>query len=171
MTRKTMTADTTEDTMTYIRRRTRLELVYTGLPYEQPALKERSLGGAIFLVAIEDYCSIDDEIHEDARDFLFPPTADWQDVFDWAVSLTDELDAGWLRDALNRSQFSWDMQRADRLARMSRRQRLRRERKANERKASVEQQQAAVVVRGDWVAVQQPCTADGSRAGDAAAHV
>jgi hypothetical protein len=139
--------------MTHIRRRDRLELVYTGLPYERPTLKERNLGGAIFLVAIDDYCSIDDEIHQDARDFLFPTTADWQDVFDWAVSLSDELDAGWLRSALNRSRFSWDVQRAERLVVMAERKRLRKERKANERKASVEREQAAIVVRGDRVAV------------------
>jgi hypothetical protein len=148
-----------------------LELLSRGLPYERPTPTEHSLGGAIFLVAIDDYCSTDDEIHEDARDFLFPPTADWRDAFDWAVSLAGEVNTAWLRDALNRSRFSWDVQRARRLAQMPRRQRLRRERKVNERKASLEQQQAAVVMRGDRVAVQQPCTADGSRAGDAAAHV
>jgi hypothetical protein len=147
------------------------ELFSRGLAYERPKLKDRNLGGAIFLVAIDDYSNIDDEVHQDARDFLYPVTSDWQDQFDWAVSLADELDPGWLRSALDRSRFSWDVQRAERLAAIAERKRLRKERTANERKASMEQKQAAVVVRGDRVAVQQPCTGDDSRAGDAAAHV
>jgi hypothetical protein len=147
------------------------ELFSRGLAYERPKLKDRNLGGAIFLVAIDDYSNIDEEIHQDARDFLYPVTSAWQDQFDWAVSLADDLDPGWLRSALDRSRFSWDVQRAERLKAIAERKRLRKERRANERKARMEQKQAAAVVRGDRVAVQQPCTGDGSRAGDAAAHV
>jgi hypothetical protein len=157
--------------MTVVRRRDKLELIYTGLPYERPTRKEHNLGGAIFLMAINDYCSTDAEIHEDARSFLFPTTADWQEAFDWATSLIDELNAGWLREALNRSRFSWDVKRADRLTRRSRRKKPRLERKAYGLKANVEREQAAVVMRGDRVDVQQPGTADSSRVGDAAAHV
>jgi hypothetical protein len=175
MTVNAMTADAIiEEALAYIRRRNRLELVYTGSlyePTERATLKERNLGGAIFLVAIEDYCSMDDEIHKDARDFLFPATADSEHAFDWAVSLTDELDAGWLQSALKRSRFSWDVQRRERLAVIAERKRVRKERKAHERKAKMERMQAAAAVRGDRVAVQQPCAGDDARAGDTAAHV
>src|SRR5271156_1688556 len=128
-----------------------LELFSTGLGYERPTQLEHNLGFAIFVVATEDYCSIDPEIHADARDFLFPPTADWQNQFDWAVSLADGLNPGWLRDALNRCRFSWDQERADRLARISLRQSLRKRRKANGSKTSVVRKETAVVVRGDRV--------------------
>jgi hypothetical protein len=131
----------------------KLEQFSMGLAYEAPKELERNLGFAIFLVAIEDYCSPDEEIHEDARNFLYPPTAEWQDQFDWAVSLADELNPDWLRDVLDRCRWSWDQRRAERLARKSRRHRLRMGRKANERKASVEREETAVVVRGDRVAV------------------
>ena len=131
----------------------KVELFSTGLGYEGPKEMERSLGFAIFVVATEDYGSIDPEIHADARDFLFPPTADWKNQFDWAVSLAEGLNPGWLRDALNRSRFSWDQERADRLARISLRQSLRKRRKANGRKTSVVRKETAVVVRGDRVAV------------------
>jgi hypothetical protein len=129
------------------------ELFSKGLGY-QPAIEpERSLGFAIFVVAAADYCSIDEEVHADARDFLFPRTADWQNQFDWAVSLADGLNSGWLRDALDRYRISWDRQRADRLARIGLRQSLRRGKKANERKTSVEREETAVAVRSDRVAV------------------
>lgn len=131
----------------------KLELFSTGLGYEAPKQMERSLGFAIFVVATEDYGSIDPEIHADARDFLFPPTADWKNQFDWAVSLAEGLNPGWLRDALNRCRFSWDRERADRLARISLRQSLRKGRKANGRKTSVVRKETAVVVRVDQVAV------------------
>jgi len=131
----------------------KLELFSTGLGYEGPKEQERSLGFAIFVVATEDYGSIDPEIHADARNFLFPPSADWQNQFDWACSLADGLNPGWLRDALNRCRFSWDQQRADRLARISLRQSLRRRRKANGGQANVVRKETAVVVRGDRVAV------------------
>src|SRR5271165_7360973 len=115
--------------MTAELRLAKLELFSSGLPYEPPKLVERNLGGAIFLVAIDDYRSTDEEIHEDARDFLYPPTADWQDHFDWAVSLADGLNPAWVRDALDRCRYTWDQQRADRLARKPSRRKLRMERK------------------------------------------
>jgi hypothetical protein len=51
------------------------ELFSRGLAYERPKLKDRNLGGAIFLVAIDDYSNIDEEIHQDARDFCIPSRA------------------------------------------------------------------------------------------------
>jgi hypothetical protein len=131
----------------------KLELNSSGLAYEPPKMPERSLGGAIFLVAIEDYCNPDEEIHETAKKFLYPTRAKWQDHFFWAVSLVEGLTPAWLRGALDRSRSTWDQQRAARMARRPLRQKLPMKRKANERKTSVEREQAAVVVRGDRVAV------------------
>ena len=42
--------------------------------YGPPQTKKRNLGGAIFLAAIEDYRSMDEETHEDAERFLYPQT-------------------------------------------------------------------------------------------------
>ena len=75
----------TEDAMMFEPRCAKLELFSTGLGYEGPKEQERSLGFAIFVVATEDYGSMDPEIHADARNFLFPPSADWQNQFDWHV--------------------------------------------------------------------------------------
>jgi hypothetical protein len=131
----------------------KLELNSSGLAYEPPKMPERNLGGAIFLVAIEDYCNPDEEIHATAKKFLYPTRANWQDHFFWAVSLVEGLNPAWLRDALDRSRSTWDRQRAARKARRPLRHKLRMKRTANERKTSVEREQAAVVVRGDRVAV------------------
>jgi hypothetical protein len=131
----------------------KLECYSMGLLYEPPKQPDHNLGFAIFVVAIEDYCRPGAEIHADARDFLFPPTAEWQDQFDWAVSLAEGLNPGWLRSELDRCRGTWDVQRNDHLASKSRRQRLRMGRKANERKTSVEPEQTAIAVRGDRLAV------------------
>jgi hypothetical protein len=131
----------------------RLELFSKGLWQEPVKPQDHDLGFAIFVVAIEDYCSPDEEIHADARDFLFPPTAEWRNHFDWAVSLADGLNPGWLRSSLDRFRSSWDEQRAIRSARKPRRHRLQIGRNANERKANVEREQAAVAVRSDGVVV------------------
>jgi len=139
--------------MTAELRLAKLELFSTGLAYEPPKLRERNLGGAIFLVAIDDYRNTDEEIHETAKKFLYPTRANWQGHFDWAVSLTEGLDPGWLRDALDRSRSIWDEQRAAQLAMIASRPKLRMKRKANERKTSVERVQTAVAVRSDRVAV------------------
>ena len=129
------------------------ELFTTGLWREPVKPQDHNLGFAIFVVAIEDYCSLDEVTHADARDFLFPPTADWRNHFDWAVSLSVGLNPGWLRSSLDRFRCSWDEQRAARLAKKSRRQRIQKGRKAYERKTNVEREQAAVAVRSDRVAV------------------
>ena len=129
------------------------ELFTTGLRRDPVKPQDHNLGFAIFVVAIEDYCSLDEETHANARDFLFPATPDWLNHFVWAVSLADGLNPGWLRSSLDRFRPSWDEQRAIRSARKSRRQRLHNGRKANERKADVEREQTAVTVRGDRVAI------------------
>ena len=42
-------------------------------------------------------------VHKDAERFLYPQTQEWQDHYDWAVSLADGLNPAWLRDSLDRS--------------------------------------------------------------------
>jgi hypothetical protein len=76
----------------------------------------RSLGGAIFLVAIEDYRSADEQEHKSAALFLYPRTREWQEHYDWAVALTEGLDPAWLREALDRCKGQWDRQRARQMA-------------------------------------------------------
>jgi hypothetical protein len=138
--------------MTAELRLAKLELSSSGVAYQPPKLRLRNLGGAIFLVAIEDYRSTDAEIHQDAKAFLYPTTADWQDHFDWAVALADGMNPEWLRDALDRCRSEWDKQRAARLGRPSRRQ-LIAKRKANELKTRMERCEATAVVRSGRVAV------------------
>ena len=88
----------------------------------QPSqLKKRSLGGAIFLAAIADYCSTDEEEHKSAEQFLYPQTRQWQEHYDWAVALAEGLNPAWLRDALDRFRGKWDGKRAQRMALATRR--------------------------------------------------
>ena len=79
-----------------------------GDDYRPSQPKKRSLGGAIFLVAIEDYRSPDEQEHKSAEQFLYPRTRQWQEHYDWAVALTEGLNPAWLRDALDRSRRKWD---------------------------------------------------------------
>jgi hypothetical protein len=130
-----------------------LDLFSTGLKGEPAKPQDHNLGFAIFVVAIEDYCSRDEEVHADARDFLFPPTAEWRDQFDWAVSLAEGLNPRWLRYELDRCRCSWDEQRTVPSGRKSRRQRLQMGRNANEPEADVDGEQAAVAVGSDRVTV------------------
>jgi hypothetical protein len=89
---------------------------------EQPSkTAKRSLGAAIFLVAIDDYRSADDQEHKSAERFLYPKTPEWQEHYDWAVALTDGLNPAWLRDALDRSKTKWDRERSRQMARETRR--------------------------------------------------
>jgi hypothetical protein len=87
-------------------------IVSTGTMYWPPQIKQRSLGGAIFLVAIADYCSLDEQKHKSAEQFLYPKTHRWQHHYDWAVGLTDGVNPAWLRDALDRFKDKWDERRA-----------------------------------------------------------
>jgi hypothetical protein len=92
-----------------------------GTIYQPSQTKKRSLGAAIFLVAIEDYRSTDEQEARTAERFLYPQTRRWQEHYDWALALADELNPAWLRDALDRFKCKWDMQRAERTARETRR--------------------------------------------------
>jgi hypothetical protein len=84
--------------------------------YRPSQTNTRSLGGAIFLVAIEDYQSADEQEHKSAELFLYPRTLEWQEHYDWAVALTEGLNPAWLRDALDRCKGKWDRQRARQIA-------------------------------------------------------
>jgi hypothetical protein len=98
-----------------------MDIYVEGPIYKQSQTKKRSLGAAIFLVAIEDYRSTDEQEYRTAERFLYPQTRRWQEHYDWALALADELNPAWLRDALDRFKGKWDMQRAERTARETRR--------------------------------------------------
>ena len=83
-----------------------------GTAYLPARSRMRNLGSAIFLAAIQDYRSMDEDTHQDAKAFLYPQTAEAQDQYDWAVALADGLDPAWLRDALDRCKGKWDGQRS-----------------------------------------------------------
>jgi hypothetical protein len=90
------------------------EIVCTGSIYMPPQVRRGSLGGAILLAAIGDYRSMNDEVHKDADQFLYPRTPEHQQHYDWAVSVAGGLNPTWLRDALDRSRRKWDVQRLER---------------------------------------------------------
>jgi hypothetical protein len=91
-------------------------------PTYQPATpRMRNLGAAILLSAVQDYRSLDEEIHKDAERFLYPQTQQYQDQYDWVVSVADGLNPAWLRDALDQSRKKWDWQRGARIIAAGRR--------------------------------------------------
>jgi hypothetical protein len=81
-------------------------------------IRIRNLGSAIFLAAIRDYRSLNEDSHKDAERFLYPQTPDSQDHYDWAVGLMKGLDPEWLRNSLDRFKGRWDGQRFARMASM-----------------------------------------------------
>jgi hypothetical protein len=100
---------------------TEREISTVGTNYKPPQAKKRSLGGAIFLTAIADYCGTDPQEHKSAQRFLYPQTREWREHYDWAVELADGINPAWLREALDRFKGKWDGQRAKRIARETRR--------------------------------------------------
>jgi len=92
-----------------------------GTMYQPSQMRRRSLGRAIFLAAIADYCSIEEQEHKSAERFLYPQTQKWQEHYDWAVALAEGVNAAWLRDALDRFKARWDWQRFERKALKARR--------------------------------------------------
>jgi hypothetical protein len=91
-------------------------------PTYQPATpRMRNLGVAILLSAVQDYRSLDEDIHKDAERFLYPHTQQYQEQYDWAVSLADGLNPAWLRNALDQSKKKWDWQRSARIIAAGRR--------------------------------------------------
>lgn len=99
----------------------RMEPNSTGTASQPPKSRMRNLGDAIFLAAVQDYRSMDEDTHQDAKEFLYPQTPEAQDQYDWAVALADGLDPAWLRNALDRFKGKWDGQRSARSTRLSRR--------------------------------------------------
>ena len=75
----------------------------------------RNLGSAIFLAAIRDYRSLNEDTHKDAERFLYPQTPASQNHYDWAVGLIEGLDPAWLRSSLDRFKGRWDGQRFARM--------------------------------------------------------
>jgi hypothetical protein len=94
--------------------------------------KRSNLGAAILLAAVQDYRSLNEDLHKDAERFLYPQTLEAQDHYDWVVSLVDELNPAWLRDSLDRSRSKWDWQRAARIRVTGRTKGLGRRRRRNE---------------------------------------
>jgi hypothetical protein len=97
------------------------EISTVGTNYKPSQAKKRCLGRAIFLVAIADYGGTDELEHKSAKRFLYPQTRKWQDHYDWAVELAEGINPAWLREALDRFRGKWDEQRAERIARETRR--------------------------------------------------
>jgi hypothetical protein len=98
-----------------------MELSTTGAACRRATPRTRNLGAAILLSAVQDYRSLDEDIHKDAERFLYPQTQQFQEHYDWVVSLADELNPAWLRDALDRSRKKWDWQRGARIIAAGRR--------------------------------------------------
>jgi hypothetical protein len=98
-----------------------MDIYAEGTIYQPSQTKKRSLGAAIFLVAIEDYRSTDEQEYRTAERFLYPQTRRWQEHHDWALALADELNPAWLRDALDRFKDKWDKKHAQRMALETRR--------------------------------------------------
>jgi hypothetical protein len=101
-----------------------LEMRIAKLDLHPAALRQRNLGSAILLAAIEDYRRLNHEAHNNAKQFLFPQTPEWQEHHNWVVSMADGLNPVWLREALDRARIKWDYQRSARMtARAERRAR------------------------------------------------
>jgi hypothetical protein len=98
-----------------------LNIYADGSIYRPSQIKKRSLGGAIFLAAIADYVSTDEQDHKSAKRFLYPQTRKWQEHYDWAMALTEGVNPAWLREALDRFKDKWDRKHAQRMALESRR--------------------------------------------------
>jgi hypothetical protein len=85
---------------------------------EKKYMKEariRNLGSAIFLAAVRDYRSLDEDKHRDAGQFLYPRTPEAHSHYDWAVGMIEGLDPAWLRSSLGRFRGRWDGQRFARM--------------------------------------------------------
>jgi hypothetical protein len=153
--------------------------VYATATIERPSqTNARSLGGAIFLVAIQDYRSADEQEHKSAERFLYPRTREWQEQYDWAVALTEGLNPAWLRDQLDRCRRKWDRQRARQIAletsrALKTRLKLDRRSRGNEEQPGERIRPDGLVVptghtRGSLPSLQPAGEACGARTGDVA---
>lgn len=71
----------------------------------------RSLGLAIVVAAITDYRGLDKDAHRDAARFLFPETEEAWERYDWALAMQHEVNAEWLREALDQARPKWNKER------------------------------------------------------------
>lgn len=83
--------------------------------------RRQNLGIAILLTAIQDYRSLDPELHENAAEFLFPRARACKEHYAWVVGLAEGVNSAWIRNALDRARKFWDAERAMRLAQRERR--------------------------------------------------
>lgn len=74
-------------------------------------LPKRNLGCAILVAAIEDYLSLDEQVHANAAQFLYPTDPAYQEHYDWVVAMAAGVNRAWLRDALDRAKAKWDSER------------------------------------------------------------
>ncbi len=56
------------------------ELVTISPTYQPVRPRTRNLGAAILLAAVQDYRSLDEDVHKDAERFLYPQTQESQDA-------------------------------------------------------------------------------------------
>lgn len=108
------------------------ELVTISPTYQPVRPRTRNLGAAILLAAVQDYRSLNEDVHKDAERFLYPQTQESQEHYDWVVSMADGLNPAWLRDSLDRSRSKWDWQRGGRIVATGRRRRIGGRGKSNE---------------------------------------
>jgi hypothetical protein len=95
---------------------TEREIYTLGTHYKPSQTMTRSLGRAIFLVAIADYRGTDEQEHTSAKRFLYPQTREWREHHNWAVESAEGMNPAWLREALDRCKSKWDRERARRIA-------------------------------------------------------
>ena len=122
----------TEDGMRNEPRFVSRELVSISPAYQPVKPRTRNLGAGILLAAVQDYRSLDEDVHRDAERFLYPQTQDYQQHYDWVVSLADGLNPAWLRDSLDRCRSKWDWQRSARILASGRRRSISGKGKGNE---------------------------------------
>jgi hypothetical protein len=79
--------------------------------YERKGPPVRSLGLAIVVAAITDYRGSDKEARRDAASFLYPETEEAWQHYDWAVAMQHEVNAEWLREALDQARPKWKEER------------------------------------------------------------
>ncbi|HEY4045551.1 MAG TPA: hypothetical protein VGM27_01690 [Acidobacteriaceae bacterium] len=81
-------------------------------------LPKRNLGCAILVAAIEDYQGLEEQPHASAALFLFPSTPEYNEHYDWVLSMANGVDRAWLREALDRARKTWDRERTEKKLRV-----------------------------------------------------
>jgi hypothetical protein len=110
---------------------TQQELCSSRALYNLEQSPKRNLGCAILVAAIEDYQSLDEQVHASARRFLYPVTRAYREHYEWATGLAEGVNPEWLRSSLDRMKATWDRDRMERTLRAQLLRRLERERAKN----------------------------------------